>query len=159
MTVDRLDRATAVQPGRLRQKLDEVLAKPSATAEAFRVLGEIVDDRRREFLRAAPAAVFYRHPYWMVVRRCYLDNHPTCEYCYERSATKVIHESWSHRGDEHRHLENLKACCSLCGSVEHPDVIEIDRDGDSVKLTNRKRSSRARSGGLGRVCGREQLTF
>lgn len=121
--------------------LPAALDDPEKTEKAFKLLGILMNDERRRVLKDLDPKRFYQHPYWRVVRQHYLYTHPSCEYCRERRATKVVHESFDHWGQEHLHLEDLRSSCNYCHQVDHPDLLVIERDRQKIVMAQKKRSS------------------
>lgn len=77
--------------------------------------------RRADEARPGSAARGYDHR-WREIRRRYLGDHPTCEYC-GRPATEVHHEVPLSRGGTHD-LHNLVSLCRRCHSK-----VTAQRDG------------------------------
>jgi hypothetical protein len=71
-------------------------------------------------LKALPYQVFLRTPYWTIVRAYVMTVRGSrCEKCSWTGALNVHHMTYSHRGEEFFHLEDLKVLCEFCHMRTH----------------------------------------
>jgi hypothetical protein len=71
-------------------------------------------------LKALPYEVFLRTPYWTIVRAYVMTMRGArCEQCSWIGALNVHHMTYSHRGEELFHLEDLKVLCEFCHMRTH----------------------------------------
>ena len=71
-------------------------------------------------LKALPYQVFLRTPYGTIVRAYVMTlRGARCAVCSWIGALNVHHMTYSHRGEEFFHLEDLKVLCEFCHMREH----------------------------------------
>jgi hypothetical protein len=70
-------------------------------------------------LAAMEYRMFLKTPYWAAVGALVLYRQPTCQLCGSMHKRNVHHKTYSHRGSEWRHLEDLAVVCEDCHKTVH----------------------------------------